>query len=128
MMSFLLFGVIGLTALQAGIDGPRKGFVACLKEASVAAEMQKVAHADYGGFILKTCEAQANSLKSALIGFDVKNGIRRTQAAADAQAQVDDYAAMSSEKYESRMAGSKSKAVPAQSVAPAPTLASAPKN
>jgi hypothetical protein len=103
MISFLVTGVIGLTALQAGIDGPRKAFVACLHSASDAAQTQSIAPADYGAFVIKTCAAQADSLKSGLIGFDVKNGIRRTQASADAQAQVDDYVALSTEKYESKV-------------------------
>jgi hypothetical protein len=133
MISFFVAGAIGLLALQAGIDGPRKAFVACLKEAAVAAESQKVAQAGYGAFILQRCDAQAGSLKSALIGFDVKNGIRRTQASADAQAQVDDYVATSTEKYETKMAVAKPKAAPpavavAPSATPTPTPAAAPKN
>jgi hypothetical protein len=103
MISFLLAGVIGLTAMQAGIDGPRKAFVACLHSAADAAQAQNIAVAEYGPFLLKTCGTQANNLRSGLIGFDVKNGIRRTQASADAQAQIDDYVALSSEKYESKV-------------------------
>ena len=133
MISFLIGGAIGLTALQAGIDTPRKNFVACLRTAYDNALSQKVAVPDYGAFILKACESESNSLKSGLVGFDVKNGIRRTQASADAQAQVDDYVAMSTEKYELRVGKPKLATAPAPVVAPAaattppPTPASAPK-
>ena len=132
MISLLVAGAVGLAALQAGIDGPRKTFVACLKGAHDTALSQSVAPADYGAFIAKACTSEAENLRSGLIGFDVKNGIRRTQAAADAQAQIDDYVANSTEKYEARMAVSKPRAAPAtpppSAVAPPPTPASAPKN
>lgn len=103
MLAFGVVAAIGLTALQAGIDGPRKAFVACLKEAATAAEGQQIAAADYAAFVIQRCAAQAGSLKSGLIAFDVKNGIKRTMASTDAQAQVDDYVAMAAEKYESRI-------------------------
>lgn len=107
MFAFGIAAAIGLTGLQAGIDGPRKAFVACLQEAALAAEGQNVAAAGYGAFVIQRCEAHANSLKSGLIAFDVKNGIKRTLAATDAQAQVDDYVAVAVEKYEFRMGKSK---------------------
>lgn len=131
MISFVVASAIGLTALQAGIDGPRKNMGTCLSSALDAAMAQKIAAADYGAFVLKTCEAQANSLKSGLVGFDVKNGIKRTQAAADAQAQIDEYFAMAAERYESRAPKAKPAIAPASTPAanpiPAPTPVSAPK-
>lgn len=129
MISLLVASAVGLTALQAGLDLPRKNFSACLKSAHDAALSQKVAAPDYAAFILTTCAAQVDSLRSGLIGFDVKNGVRRTQAAADAQAQIDDYIASASEKYESRVAAAKPRAAPATpAVAPPPVPAAAPKN
>lgn len=136
MISFLLSSAIGLTALQAGIDMPRKTFVACLHSAFDTALTQHIATSDYGAFAIKTCDSQSNNLKSGLVGFDVKNGIRRTQASTDAQAQIDDYIAMSNEKYESKVGPSKVSVAVASSPAPAltpksptpaPTPASAPK-
>ena len=126
MISFFLGSMIGLTALQAGIDLPRKNFVTCLHNASDTALTQQVAGADYGAFAIKTCDAQATSLKSGLIGFDVKNGVKRTQATTDAQAQVDDYLAMSSEKYTSRAPAKKAVAT-AAAAAPAPAPAAVTK-
>ena len=131
MISLMVASAIGLTALQAGIDGPRKNFVACLRSAFDTALTQKVAVPDYGAFVIKTCEAQAGSLRSGLVGFDVKNGIKRTQASADAQAQVDDYVAMATEKYESKVGKPKpaiAPAAPAPSPVPPPIPTSAPKN
>ena len=132
MISLFVAGAIGLTALQAGIDGPRKNFVGCLRSAFDTALTQQVAVPEYGAFVLKTCGAQADGLRSGLVGFDVKNGIKRTQASADAQAQLDDYVAMSTEKYESKVGKPKPAIAPAPAAAPnpvpPPTPASAPKN
>lgn len=119
MIAFLIGSAIGLTALQAGIDMPRKNFSACLRDAFEAARTQHVAVPDYSVFALKTCDSQANSLMSGLVGFDVKNGIRRTQASADAKAQIDDYLAVSFEKYEATMGKPKMAANPAPAVTPA---------
>ena len=112
MISFLIAGSVGLTAMQAGIDLPRKNFAACLHTAFDSALSQKVTVPDFGVFVQKACTAEAERLKSGLIGFDVKNGVRRTQASADAQAQVDDYLAVSSERYELKVGKPKLAAVP----------------
>ena len=123
MISLMVASAIGLIAMQSGIDGPRKNFGACLSSALDAGMAQKVAVPDYGAFVLRTCQPHADSLKNGLIVFDVKNGIKRGQAAADAQAQIDDYLAMAAERYESRAP----KAQPAPKPVSTPTPASAPK-
>ena len=121
MISLLVAGAIGITALQAGIDIPRKNFSACLSSALTAATTQKVAVADYRAFVATTCQAQAGILRNGLIGFDVKNGIKRTQATADAQVQIDDYFAMSAEGYEARAARAKDTPASAPTNTPAAT-------
>lgn len=127
MISFLAAAATGvaLAAMQAGIDIPRKNFGACLSSALDAAMAQKIAVSDYSAFVLTTCQAQADSLKTGLVGFDVKNGIKRSQAAADAQAQIDDYLAMAAERYESRVG--KPKPATVASPVPPPTPMPAPK-
>ncbi len=127
MISLLVASAVGLTALQAGIDVPRKNFGACLSSALDTATAQKIEVPDYGAFVLKTCQAHADSLKNGLTGFDVKNGIKRAQATADAQAQIDDYYAMAAERYESRVGKAKPVAAPAANPIPTPTPVSAPK-
>ncbi|MEP7315199.1 MAG: hypothetical protein ABI667_00720 [Sphingomicrobium sp.] len=107
MISLFLSSVIAVAGLQAGIDAPRAAFVACLKDASARAESQKVAADTYQDFTSSACSVQAASLKSALVAFDVKNGIKRPTAESDAEAQLDDYYAMSKEKYERKMGGAK---------------------
>lgn len=131
MISLLVAGAVGLTALQAGIVVPRKNFGACLSSGLDAALAQKVAVPEYNGFLLKMCQAQADTLKAGLTGFDVKNGIKRSQAAADAQAQIDEYFTMAAERYESRAPKAKQASAPALTPAsnpvPTPNPVSAPK-
>ena len=131
MISLIIASTIGLTALQSGVDIPRKNLGACLSSALDAALAQKVAVTDYNAFVAKTCEVPASSLKNGLIGFDVKNGIKRGQATTDAQAQIDDYFVMAAERYEAKVGKPKAAVAPTPSPAPNPvspvTPAAAPK-
>ena len=124
MTPFAIGVVAGLTILQASIAAPRQGFTECLKRASLQAAAQKVAPDQYSAYASAQCSNQAASFKGALAAFDVKNGVKKTQATADAQAQVDDYVAMSLEKYEAKAnANGEAKPAPApvvQAAAPAP--------
>jgi len=124
-MSPIAFGVVAALAfLQASIAAPRQDFSDCLKKASVQASEQKVAPDQYSAFAMQQCSAAGASFKSALVAFDVKNGVKRAQAVADAQLQIDDYLATSVDKY-----GSKpifAKAPPAPSSTPATTPAPVP--
>lgn len=128
-MNPIAFGVVaGLAFLQASIAGPRQDFTECLKKASLQALAQQVAPDQYRAFAMQQCAAPSTSFKGALVAFDVKNGVKRAQASSDAQLQVDDYLAMSAEKYESKASFAKAKppsTPPAQSVTPAPVPAAA---
>ena len=99
MSPFAIGVVAGLAFLQASIAAPRQGFIDCLKKASLQAKAQRVAPDQYSAFAMQQCAAAGDSFKSALVAFDVKNGVKRSQAAADAQLQLDDYLSMSAEKY-----------------------------
>ena len=115
----LAFGVVvSLFVAQATINAPRQAFTACLKQAVVTATAQKIGADQFSAHAMQVCSAQANSFKDALIGFDVKNGIKRAQAASDAQLQVDDYVAMSGEKYaeKAQLAAPKAPQAPPQAV------------
>lgn len=118
MISFAIGVAAGLLFMQGAINAPRQAFSDCLKRASLTAAAQKIAPGQYSAYAMQQCTASADSFKSALVSFDVKNGIKRAQAAADAQLQVDDYVAMSLEKYESKVGTSQPEVVPAQAPAP----------
>jgi hypothetical protein len=125
-MTPIAFGMAaGLIALQASIAGPREAYSECLAQASKQAMAQKVAPDQYSAFAVQQCAAQGASFKSALIAFDVKNGVKRAQATADAQLQLDDYVAMSAENYEARAPKAAQSAAPTPT--PAPVQAAAPK-
>lgn len=102
MTPFAIGVVAGLTVLQASIAAPRGAFADCLQRASLQAAAQQVAPDQYGAFASQQCTTAGEGYKSALINFDVKNGIKRAKAAVDAQALIDDEIAMSVEKYEAR--------------------------
>ena len=112
MTPFAIGVVAGLTFLQASIAAPRQDFTDCLKKASLQAAAQQVAPDQYPAFAKQQCSGPGESFKSALIAFDVKNGVKRAQASSDAQLQVDDYLAMSSEKYEAKAPRSKAAPTP----------------
>ena len=102
MIAIIMSSAIVVMGMQASISAPRTAFVACLKEAGSKAESQNVAVDAYEAFLASACAAQAASLKSALVAFDVKNGIKKAAAETDAQAQIDDYHAIAREKYENK--------------------------
>ena len=127
MTPFAIGVVAGLTILQASIAGPRQDFTDCLKKASLQAAAQQVAPDQYSAFATQQCSAAGASFKGALVAFDVKNGVKRDRASSDAQLQLDDYIAMSTEKYESKANFAKAKPapLPAPNVTPAPLPAAA---
>ncbi len=123
-MTPIAIGVLaGLTFLQASIAAPRDKFADCLHSASLQAAAQQVAAGQYGAFANQQCSAQAAKFKGAIVAFDVKNGVKRARAESDAQLQVDDYIAMSAEKYASKAPQPKA-AVP--TAPPVPVQAAAP--
>ena len=125
MTPFAIGVVAGLTFLQASIAAPRQDFTDCLKKASLQAAAQQVAPDQYSAFAAQQCAAAGASFKGALVAFDTKNGVKRSTASSDAQAQLDDYIATSAEKYEAKNPGL-AKAQPAPSVTPPPVPAAAP--
>ena len=122
MTPFAIGLVAGLTMLQASIAAPRDKFADCLQSAGLEAAAQKVSPDQFTAFAKQQCSAPGSAFMAALVAFDVKNGVKRTKAASDAQLQVDDYVAMSAEKYEAK--APKLKATP--NVTPAPVPAAAP--
>jgi len=126
MTPFAIGVVAGLTFLQASIAAPRQDFTDCLKKASLQALAQKVAPDQYRAYASGQCIGQAASLKGALAAFDIKNGVKKSQAVSDAQAQIDDYVATSQEKYEAKADFAAAKPAPAPVVAPPVVPAAAP--
>jgi hypothetical protein len=90
MIILTMASAVSLLALQASVNAPRNAFAACIKEADSRAKTEKIKPDAFGDYVRNACAPAGAKLKSALVAFDVKNGIGRTQAAADAQMVVDD--------------------------------------
>lgn len=90
MIMLTMASAVSLLALQASVNAPRNAFAACIKEADTRAKAEKINPDAFGEYVRSACDPAGAKLKSALVAFDVKNGIGRSQAAADAQMVLDD--------------------------------------
>jgi len=126
MIALVAGSIIYLTALQATISAPRDAFRACLKEASAKATSERVAADAFEAYLRNSCSAQLGSLKSAVMAFDMKNGMARKTASSDANSTVDDYIASPVDNYKfmAGMNAPAAKEATAQPQPPAPTPAS----
>jgi hypothetical protein len=95
-----LVSAMAMASLQtAAADSSRKAFVACLHDLIDKAKADKVTADGFGAFAEAQCGAAADSFKSAMVGFDVKNKVPRKRAEADAQSSIDDYLATAADRY-----------------------------
>lgn len=123
MIALLAASSILLTGLQATISAPRDAFRACLKQANAKATGDKVASDAFEAYILNACASQHEALKSAIIGFNMKNGMARKAASNDADLTVADYLSSYVDNYKF-MADMNKK--PVTSAQPAPTPPAVP--
>jgi hypothetical protein len=77
----------------------RNAFAGCLKSATASAKAAKVGVDDFKAYAHKTCAEAETNLKSKLSAFNVKNGMSRNAAAADAQLQLEDYLFTAEDNY-----------------------------
>jgi len=99
MIALIAGSAMYLVATQAAVASQTTSYKACLKQANVQAKQNKVAGDAYEAYARTTCTAQITALREALIGFEVKNGTKRGEAAKDADMTVDDYLASSVDNY-----------------------------
>ena len=123
----LLLGAtaISLAALQATINAPTSAFKSCLSAATSKAKSDNVAPDAYEAYVREACSAQLTDLRSALISFDVKNGVSRKNAAQNADMTVQDYVGTSVDKYQF-LAKALTPTVKSADVTPQPTPTAAP--
>lgn len=103
MISFAIGVAVSLLVLQASISVPREAFMSCMKQAGTQAASQKVSPTQFKAHVMQSCSAQAETFVKAMISFDVKNGIKRAQAASDAQMMLDDFIASSADNYQAKV-------------------------
>jgi len=88
-----------LTALQASINAPRDAFRVCLRDGVEKATSEKIGPDAIEAYLKANCSAPMGGLKAAVTAFNMKNGMARKAAAADADLTVDDYLASPVDKY-----------------------------
>jgi hypothetical protein len=106
-----------LTGLQATINAPRDAFRACLRQANTKAQSQKVGAEAYEAFIRTACTVEHDTLKTAIVAFNMKNGMARKAAADDAEFTISDYVGSMVDNY--KFMADFNKPAPAPAAAPA---------
>ena len=117
---------VSLTMLQGAINAPREAFRECTRAATTKAHSENVGGDDFEAYLRSTCSVQIGALRSAIQAFNMKNGMAKKAAAADAELTVDDYAASPIDQYRFR-AGMAASAAAAPSQAPATAPSQPPK-
>lgn len=105
MISFAI-GITSLLLLQASVTAPRMAFIGCLDQTTAKAKSSNVPAGQFAAFAKGNCASQVEAYRSAMIKFDVKNGIKRPQAAEDAEMQIDDFIAGAASQY-ARLSGTR---------------------
>jgi hypothetical protein len=96
-----LLGALALTlaALQASITAPTSAFRGCLHDAAAKATSEKVSANTIETYLRNACTVQMSTLKAALVGFRLKNGMGKKAAADDAEMTIDDYVSTPADNY-----------------------------
>ena len=123
MMIVLSSFAITLAALQASINAPTAEFRGCLRDATAKATSEKVGPDAIEAYLRNACTVQAQSLRSALIAFRLKNGMGKKAASEDAAMTVDDYVLTPVDNFKFMAARN----APVQAPPPAQPQASPPK-
>lgn len=104
MIGLLSTSALLLAGLQAGIDRPRNAFNSCLSETATKAAAEKVPGDAYQAYLETACNAQIGAFKTATINFDVKNGVGRKTATADADSMIADWVLSNIDSYKAKAA------------------------
>lgn len=125
MIALVVGSAIYMIATQASMAAPTNAFKDCLKATSAKAKTEKVAAPNYEAYARNACSAQLTGLTNAITSFNVKNGMKRKDAADDAELTAGDYLASSVDKYQ-YLAGVDAENAKAESAAAAPAPAVTP--
>ncbi len=120
MLILTIASVISLAAVQnTAASSARKSFGDCVRTAAADAKKKDVSLEGLVAHLRQTCETDGGKLKSALVSFDVKNGVKRGQASEDANLQLEDYYAAQEERYRYEVDAKKPKVAVQSAAAPA---------
>lgn len=90
MIVLTIASAVSLLALQASVDGPRSALAACIKEAGTKAKSESVKPDAFGDYLRTACSPAGAKMKTAMVAFDMKHGIGRSQANSDAEMIIND--------------------------------------
>jgi hypothetical protein len=121
MLALVRGSALYMIAAQASMAAPTNAFRDCLKQTSAKAKSEKVAPANYEAYARNACGAQLAGLRNAITSFNVKNGMKRKDAADDAELTAGDYLASSVDKYQ-YLAGVDAENAKAEATATAPAV------
>jgi hypothetical protein len=121
MLALVMGSALYMIAAQASMAAPTNAFRDCLKQTSAKAKSEKVAPANYEAYARNACGAQLAGLRNAITSFNVKNGMKRKDAADDAELTAGDYLASSVDKYQ-YLAGVDAENAKAEATATAPAV------
>jgi hypothetical protein len=77
----------------------RAAFSDCLKQAITQGKASKIGADGFDAFMRSQCAASEAALRTAVVALDMKNGISRKDANANAEMELDDYFGMTAERY-----------------------------
>lgn len=100
MIALVMGSALYMIAAQASMAAPTNAFKDCLKQTSAKAKNEKVAPANYEAYARNACGAQLTGLTNAITAFNVKNGMKRKDAADDAALTAGDYLTSAVDKYQ----------------------------
>ena len=100
MIAYVVASIIYAGAMQAApVAAERSAFANCVKKAADGAKQSKVSIDGFTAHLQQACSAESDKFKTKLVAFDVRNGVKRTQASEDADLQLEDYYAAQEERY-----------------------------
>lgn len=99
MIFVIAVTTVSLAALQATINVPRDAFRSCMREATSQARSENVKGDDFETYMRTKCSVQLGSLRSAIMAFNLKNGMAKKAAASDADLTIEDYVASPVDHY-----------------------------
>ncbi len=119
--------MLAMAPNPAAIAAPRKAYSVCIKGFETKSLAAKMDPAAYSTALKGQCTAEADSLATALINYDIAMGAKRATAAANAASDVAEYVATSEERFRDMMTPAKRTATAAPTKPATVTAASAPK-
>lgn len=87
----IMIGIAAMLAAASSEADLRRGFVECLSNAVSEAKAKQVATDGFVAFARTNCQDSLTPLQAWLVKTDISHGMSKKEAAADADAMLNDY-------------------------------------